>query len=295
MSEVQSEKKVAAFGEVLIDRFPDGSHIGGAPMNVAVHLRRLGISADLYSSLGDDEDGSRIRTFLAEENLDQKISQARRLPTGHAEVKSVNGKNTFHLEMLSAWSEIEVQTTPEDQYQVLYFGSLACNSPYNQNSLDKLKSAAKSPKLFCDLNIRMPHCSIALTDWCLTRADVLKISDEELEQLSRWYGLPKDYQSALPEILHRWKLDKVFLTLGADGSCCADQSGRLLQAKPHPIEELKDTVGAGDSFTAMTLEGLLSERPLQDILDRASQFSSLMCTISGALPKDTAFYSEFQS
>ena len=47
-------KKVLCFGEALWDNFPNYNEIGGAPLNVALHLKKLGIDTQFISRIGDD-------------------------------------------------------------------------------------------------------------------------------------------------------------------------------------------------------------------------------------------------
>ena len=49
---------VALFGEILVDEFLDRSVIGGAPFNVASHLRRFGLDPVLITRVGEDDEGA---------------------------------------------------------------------------------------------------------------------------------------------------------------------------------------------------------------------------------------------
>ena len=62
-------KQVLCFGEVLWDTFPEGKKPGGAPMNVAMHLRQQGIDAVMASRIGSDEPGKELEAFLIKNNL----------------------------------------------------------------------------------------------------------------------------------------------------------------------------------------------------------------------------------
>ncbi|MDY5930809.1 MAG: alpha-amylase family glycosyl hydrolase [Candidatus Ornithospirochaeta sp.] len=48
-----------AFGEILFDVFPDKATLGGAPLNVAGHMSRLGLRGSILSAVGNDELGAR--------------------------------------------------------------------------------------------------------------------------------------------------------------------------------------------------------------------------------------------
>ena len=59
-----SNIKAICFGEVLIDQFPTGDRPGGAPMNVAYHMKNLGTPAAMMSSVGQDENGDKLTTTM---------------------------------------------------------------------------------------------------------------------------------------------------------------------------------------------------------------------------------------
>ena len=73
------------FGEVLFDRFPDGSEVlGGAPFNVAWNLCGLGRAPLLMSRVGEDERGDRILGAMREFGMDcGGIQRDPEHPTGH--------------------------------------------------------------------------------------------------------------------------------------------------------------------------------------------------------------------
>jgi len=52
-----SDEAVVIWGEVLWDRFPTGTYLGGAPSNVAWHLGQAGGWARLVTRVGNDADG----------------------------------------------------------------------------------------------------------------------------------------------------------------------------------------------------------------------------------------------
>src|SRR5258707_15393294 len=68
---------IVAIGEVLWDLLPDGPHLGGAPFNVAVNLRRLGRQAILVSAIGADDAGARALTEVRRLGVDATWVQTR--------------------------------------------------------------------------------------------------------------------------------------------------------------------------------------------------------------------------
>ena len=61
--------RIVSFGEVLFDIFDDGARLGGAPLNLAVHLHRLGVESLLVSAVGQDTLGDVAIQEIAREGL----------------------------------------------------------------------------------------------------------------------------------------------------------------------------------------------------------------------------------
>jgi len=112
---------------------------------------------------------------------------------------------------------------------------------------------------------------------------VLKLNDSELPVLARFCGrtdLPDKAQ--LEEIASRYSLRLIVFTRGALGSMLYDSA----HWSEHPgIEvEVKDTVGAGDAFTAAVALGLLAGWDLRTIGNRATALAAHVCACEGATP-----------
>jgi fructokinase len=61
--------KAVCFGEILWDVLPSGAKPGGAPMNVAYHLQKLGIETTLISRVGKDKSGDDLLSILKQQSL----------------------------------------------------------------------------------------------------------------------------------------------------------------------------------------------------------------------------------
>ena len=66
---------VVCFGEILWDILPTGAKPGGAPMNVAYHLKKLGIDPLLIARVGLDDYGRRLIDLLGNAGIDTDYSQ----------------------------------------------------------------------------------------------------------------------------------------------------------------------------------------------------------------------------
>jgi fructokinase len=67
---MMQEFKAICYGEILWDVLPSGAKPGGAPMNVAYHLQKLGVTATLISKIGKDSWGSELIALLQKQTID---------------------------------------------------------------------------------------------------------------------------------------------------------------------------------------------------------------------------------
>jgi fructokinase len=65
--------KIICYGEVLWDMLPGGKKPGGAPMNVGIHLKKLGLHPTIVSRIGNDEQGIELKDFLEKNEMDTPI------------------------------------------------------------------------------------------------------------------------------------------------------------------------------------------------------------------------------
>ena len=115
-------------------------------------------------------------------------------------------------------------------------------------------------------------------------ADLLKLSDEELLPVCQALNitLEKSAEASLQHIKSIADLEAIVMTSGEKGAMLANAQGTLIQ--PAFPTEVKDTVGAGDSFAAAFLMGWLQGTPDDQILRNACHTASKTCTHWGAVP-----------
>lgn len=279
---------VVGLGEVLWDWLPAGPQLGGAPANFTCHARALGAEASLISCVGGDELGCEIMARL--EALDVNASGIAidpRHATGAVGVDLEDGQPRYVIHENAAWDFIEA--TPEALAAVrtadaVCFGTLAQRSETSRNAIRTLLSAtARDALRVYDINLRKPFYSGGLFTESLALANVLKLNDAELPVLAAEWGLRGDSRTQLCRLAERFSLRLVVLTRGALGSILFDGSN----FSEHPGIEIvvKDTVGAGDSFTAATVLGLLSGWELDRINAAANEVAAFVCSQQGAMPR----------
>ncbi|MFN2369915.1 MAG: PfkB family carbohydrate kinase, partial [Candidatus Krumholzibacteriia bacterium] len=146
------------FGEVLFDRFPDGSAVlGGAPLNVAWNLQALGLAPLLVTRVGEDELGERIAAAMADWGLDTAgLQRDPRQPTGTVEVTLDGGEPRYAIAAGVAYDFIAAEAVPAPAPgDLLYHGSLALRTAVPRLALDRLRAQATGGSLV-DVNLRSP-------------------------------------------------------------------------------------------------------------------------------------------
>jgi fructokinase len=95
-------------------------------------------------------------------------------------------------------------------------------------------------------------------------------------------GISGTDEELLLQILKMFDLKLIALTKGAKGSLLFTENEQSFMDVPKV--EIADTVGAGDSFTAVLVAGLLQNHDLKQIHEKATRVSAYVCTQKGATP-----------
>jgi fructokinase len=282
-------------GEVLFDHFPDGSKIlGGAPFNVAWNLRGLGEQPLFVSAVGNDSEGKEVRRRMSQWNLDVSgLQVADGLPTGRVSITLDDGQPHFEIVEGQAYDRISPPELADDgdSFAIFYHGSLVFRSQRSRTTLTELIGKADVPR-FVDINIRRPHFDRAWLSDLLPGASWVKLNDDELSFLTGIEcGNSAGIETAVGKLRHEFGPGTYFVTSGARGAYAFESEGSVFAAALEPTP-FRDTVGAGDAFSAATVSGLVRGLPLQQILSAAVRLASRVCSITGATSSDESVYQE---
>lgn len=280
--------RILSIGEVLWDLLPTGRVLGGAPANFALHASALGAHAQLISQVGIDELGYDILDTLETKHFDSSlIIQSATLPTGAVSVTlSEDGQPQYKIHAEVAWDHL-VLTEPALQAareaDAICFGTLAQRSKTSETAIRRAIAATRPDALrILDVNLRQSFYTRELLEKSLTLATVLKLNEDELPVLSGLFGLSGDNQTQIRALADSFQLKATAFTRGALGSCLL-VNGEWSELGSFPVM-VKDTIGAGDSFTASFVLGLLANWPLRAIHRRAAEVSAFVCSKSGPTP-----------
>ena len=279
--------KAVCFGEVLIDVFPDGERIGGAPLNVASRLGSMGVRTQMISKVGTDDKGEQIISYLQSNEVGTgHISKDSQYPTGVVNVTLLgSGSATYEIAYPAAWDKIELQKEQLESVEnadVFIFGSLACRDQISRDTLFQLLKKAHFKVL--DFNLRPPHYTKEVLLKLLEKADFIKFNDDELfgvsEMLeSRFNSLEQN----LHFIARKSSAKIICVTKGQHGAVLLMEN-KLFYNSGFKIK-VKDTVGAGDTFLATLLAKILQGEQPQTSLDYACAAGALVAGEKGANPQ----------
>jgi fructokinase len=296
---------VVCFGELLIDFVALESGVtvgdasgfikapGGAPANVAVAIERLGHPAAFIGQVGDDPFGHFLAEILESEGVEitglRFTDQAR---TSLAFVSlAAHGERSF---MFYRHPAADMLMTPADvaydvieQGKILHFGSITLiHEPARAATLAAVKHAQQHKlTISYDPNLRLalwdsPAAAKAGMLLGFDYAHIVKISEEELEFLT---GGDSAYA------LWHDQTEMIIVTHGADGATLYTKRGKF-QHGGYKVEAV-DTTGAGDSFVAGILVGVLEQRAQHskvvdyaELLRFANAVGALTTTGKGAIP-----------
>ncbi|GAB4224452.1 MAG: carbohydrate kinase [Acidobacteriota bacterium] len=290
---MNSPSRPIVFGEVLFDRFPDGSEVlGGAPFNVAWHLAGFGLDPLLITRIGQDEPGERVLAAMRAHGLDTAgVQRDPAAPTGAVEVRLGEAGPGFEIAPDQAFDRIEgaraLAALAGVRPSLLYHGTLAARAPASADALAALRAAVDAPR-FVDVNLRAPWWSREDVIELCAGAAVVKLNDDELLALDD--GPADAIGARAARFRERVGSDWLIVTRGADGALLLDGRSEPLARRPQGGTRVVDTVGAGDAFSAVAIAGRLGGWPAGRTLERAVAFAAWICEIRGAVPRDRTLY-----
>ncbi len=280
--------RVAGIGELLWDLLPTGAQIGGAPANFSYHAGALGAEARTVSRVGDDALGHELLAQLTTLGVSTQCVQIdATMPTGTVAVElDADGQPCYDIRANVAWDHLQADVASmhaATSADALCFGTLAQRDSVSRAAIRTLVAASSSDALrVLDVNLRQNYFSRALLEESLHLASVLKVNDVELPKLVTMFDLRGDVRAQLEQIAERWQLNAVALTRGGSGSVLLTAHEYSEHPGVHVV--VKDTIGAGDAFTAAMTVGLLSGWALDEVNAHANQVAAYVASCSGGTP-----------
>jgi len=226
---------IIIFGEVLFDVYNNGEEkLGGAPFNVAWHLKGFGMDPLFISSIGCDERGERILALMEKWHLNTTgITKTAEYHTGVVNVYIDRKGPFFEIPYDQAFDHIKckidlVKLKNENTQTLLYHGSLALRSDENMRMLNKIKDLL-TPKIFIDINLRSPWWDAQKLYPLIKDANYLKLNNFEFFDLFHTNG----NDNSLKNICEQYQLACIILTMGEDGATIVTKMALLYIIQKH--------------------------------------------------------------
>ena len=306
---------VVALGELLIDftcisADADGyptmaAHPGGAPANYLAAVTKFGGKTAMLGKVGTDAFGKLLTGTLEKAGIDTRGLIA--TPDVFTTLAFVTLDETGNREFSFARKPgadtcigtDEVRYDLLDETKVLHFGTLSLtDEPARSATYAAVEYCREHGKLISfDPNLRKPlwrdlEEAKKQMLWGLAHADVVKISDEEVEFL---FGL--GVQAGAAHILKEFGVKLVFVTCGPEGCWFDNGTARGMTPSLRDIKVL-DTTGAGDIFGGSAMWKLLqtgkapadlTEADLRDVTAFACTSAGLSTTRPGGISSVPAY------
>ena len=299
---------VTALGELLIDFTENGissqgnplleANPGGAPCNVLDMLCKLDRRTSFIGKVGNDNFGRMLKetiegvgidsgNLILDDQVHTTLAFVHKLPNGDRDFSFYRNPGA---DMMLTKEEVQKERIAGSR--IFHFGTLSFTHPgVREASCYAIDCAKEAGALISfDPNLREPLWA-SLEDareaisYGLSRCDILKISDNEVEFMTG----ETDYRKGAEILREKYGIPLMFVTLGPNGSM-AFYKDLFVTAEPFLQEATIETTGAGDTFTACVLNGVLeygmeglNEQRLREMLTFANAGASLITTRRGAL------------
>ena len=274
---------VTALGELLIDFAPKSvdaagyptlaANPGGAPGNFLAALNKYGCSVAMIGKVGDDMFGRLLLNTLKGAGIETRgvVVDPNQFTTLAFVSLDASGNRDFSFARKpgadTCLTYDEVDEALVTGARVFHFGTLSLTNDPAREATHKAVAKAKAEGVLIsvDPNLRKPlwpteDDAKAAIEWSLRQADIIKISDEEIEFL--WGLTPEE---GAQKLLNEYGASLVYATLGPKGCHAATRNAAVTVSSPKGIHVV-DTTGAGDIFGGSAMSRFLALGKAPDAL-----------------------------
>lgn len=283
----KSIKKIICYGEVLWDKLSFGLRPAGAPLNVAYHLKKMGVQSYIISRVGNDILGEellkRIKKWGVDGTfclVDNNFSTGKVIAKGDALFKEVS----YEIMEPVAWDLIAVEKELSKMIKKtdgFVFQSLTARNEISRKTLHSLLEYS-CYKIF-DVNLRPPFYSEQIIKELLEKSDIVKMSVSELYEIVSWFHSGKfSEEEAVCFLKECFNLKEILITKGSYG---ASYYGiEKLYERWGITIKVKDTIGSGDSFLAGFLAKKINGNSSEEAIEQAITMGAFVASKEGSCP-----------
>lgn len=285
--------RVVVIGDALIDELRDETgvreFVGGAGLNVAVGLSRLGVPASLIAMVGDDAAGEQIRGFLAEHAVELLASPSEHGSSRAVSTRSPGGEPEYVFNDAAQNRRVRYGDAERAAIADAPMVVVSC-FPFDDAEQTRLlmdATASPSTPLAIDPNPRsgMLHDRAAFVqgfERAASGALLVKVGDDDAQLL---------YGGSLDDLRVRLVglgVGAVLATYGAGGAAIDAAGTSVARGISELSGRIIDTMGGGDAVLATTV-ALVRDRLPADaeewdaVLTRAMDVAAATCRHEGAL------------
>ena len=295
---------VVALGELLIDFASRGTDAngyptmqalpGGAPANFLAALTKYGKSTAFLGKVGDDTFGHLLVDTVKDAGIETRgiVIDPTVFTTLAFVTFDASGDRSFSFarkpgaDTRLVWEEVDKKLIEEAK--VFHFGTLSLtDEPVRTTTQRCVAYAKEAGKLItCDPNLRKPlwrseEEAREQILWSLQQADVVKISDDEVEFL--WNCTPEE---GADKLLNEFGVSLAMVTLGPKG-CLLKTENALCQVASPKVSPV-DTTGAGDIFGGSAVYRLLElNKPIAQLTDEDLHYIGAFASTAASLSTET--------
>lgn len=263
--------------------------LAGAEINVGIGLVRLGHEVTYLTRLGEDPLGRGISQKLIEENIDTSMISYDPIYKTGMMMKNIVKKGDPEIAYYrkgSAFSQVDpsiIDTLNLDQYDLLHVTGIPCALSENcREATMRLVKKAKSSglKISFDPNLR-PLLWTSEKVMIETIHEIAAYADMILPGISEGETLMgSDDPNKIADYYHNMGIKQVIIKLGSDGAFIKSDQECFIQPG-YKVENVVDTVGAGDGFAVGMISAVLEGLSLKDASDRANAIGAMQVSVMG--------------
>ena len=283
--------RVVVIGDALIDELRDDNgvreFVGGAALNVAVGIARLGLPTALIAMVGDDAAGAHIRSYLEDFGVELLASPSAFGSSRAVSVRAGGAEPVYEFNEAAQKRRVRFGEAEHAAIADAPIVVVSCFPFDDVAQTLELAGAVAEARLVIDPNPRsgMLRDRVEFVrgfEALAARAELVKVGDDDAALL---YGAPLD---ELRAHLIDLGVDAVVATQGAGGASV--EAGEIIVTRPisHLPGHVVDTMGAGDAVLAVFAAALVDAPPDEeeawgDVLQRAMDVAAATCRFEGAL------------
>ncbi|SEF72585.1 carbohydrate kinase family protein [Flavobacterium urumqiense] len=269
--------------------------LGGSPTNVAVNASRLGLKSALIATCGQDGLGEYIVRKLKENNvITTQVKKLEGVPTSIILVSKSSGTPDFIPYREADYQIVQSQISDEllKSAKIFHTTCFALSKDPARTTILESAKRAKQLGLLTSIDINFSEriwpdreeAKIVLKDYLSTNP-LVKLSEDDCYRL---FAESKT-EDFIFEYFHELGASTICLTKGKDGVVLSNTDFGMFHQKALPIEDIKDTTGAGDAFWTGFLYAQLENKNLEESITIAQKLAILKLQNVGRLPEGINF------